>query len=178
MEQHSGSTIHKRGYWHWAGVGIAGWTFVLFVLFLPLTALYAWKVDRMPKADGTLSQHRVVEIERTRPRRFEKWVHAALDFDRPGENGPVHCRHDDVTIGPQSLARSFDTTRRLAVRTDSCHGYSFLPLENPPPFGQTVLAFLFGCVIVLAFTAILFFTDRFPGGSPAMAARRAKTEPR
>jgi hypothetical protein len=152
----------KWGYWRWASLGIAGWAFLLFAIFIPLTSLYAWKVSRMPVAEGTLSQHRVVEIERSKPRRFEKWVHAALDFDRPGENGTVHCRHEDFTVGPQSQARSFATRVTLAVRTDSCHGYSVLPLENPPRWNQAALAFLFGCVIVLVFTAIVFFADRFP----------------
>src|SRR5262245_26964928 len=134
------------GFRFWFKLALGIWALLFFVLIVPFAQLHKWKVGTLPVAEGTLSNHRLFEVERRKPRRIEQYVKVTLEFDRPGGNGQVpgqvHCKHDNVTIGPAGRAESFVTRVELAVRTDSCHGYFFLPLDVPS-LGEWVWLFLF-----------------------------------
>lgn len=152
----------RWGFWFWLKIVLGGWALVFVIVVVPLTLLNAWKVGRLPVVEGTLSNQRIVEVENRKARMAELWVSATLEFDRPGESGIVHCRHDNVTIGPAGKPESFATRAELAVRGDSCHGYSFLPV-HVPSWMEWTLIFLAVGIYLIFLTGILFLALQSQG---------------
>ena len=79
------SSISQWGFGRWLAVALGVWTFLFLALVVPFALLHAWKVGSLPVVEGTLSQHRVVEVKRHKPPRTELWVRAILEFDRPSD---------------------------------------------------------------------------------------------
>lgn len=163
----------RWGFWFWLKIVLGGWVLAFVIVVVPLTLLNSWKVSRLPVVEGTLSNQRIVEVENRKARMAELWVKATLQFDRPSESGIVHCRHDDVTIGPAGKPESFVTRAQLAVRRDSCHDYSFLPV-HVPSWMEWAGIFLAVGIYLIFLTGILYFALRYqkPG-----AARSAASPP-
>jgi hypothetical protein len=173
----SSSTLHPApaqtpsrqwGFSFWLKIALAVWALVFVILVVPFTLLNAWKVGALPAVEGTLSSHRIVEVKQRKSHLPERWVKATLEFDRPTESGLVHCKHEDVTIGPAGKPESFATRAQLAVRRDSCHGYTFLPL-HVPSLGEWTGIFLAVGIYLFVLTGILFLALRYQ--KPAGARR-------
>jgi hypothetical protein len=155
-------------------VALGVWTFLFLAFVVPFAVLHAWKVSTLPVVEGTFSHHRIVEVKRHKPPRTELRVRATLEFDRPSDRGTVRCKLDDVSTGPAEKQQSFATRAELAVRTDSCHGYSVLPRDGPAIFREWVFVFLTVCVAIFIFIGVQFLSARYPQAS---GARNAPSPP-
>jgi hypothetical protein len=176
------SPISRWGFGRCLAVALGVWTFLFLVLVVPFALLHDWKVASLPVVEGTLSQHRVVEVKRHKPRPTELWVMANLEFDRPSDHGTVPCKLDDVSIGPAANPQSFATRIELAVRTDSCHGYAMLPRDGTAIVREWVMVFLLVCVSIFIGIGIHSLARRNPRPSavrraPADAIRRSGPRP-
>lgn len=160
------SPARRWGFSFWLKTALVVWALVFAVLVVPFTLLNAWKVGALPVVEGTLSDHRVVEVKQRRSHIPELWVKATLQFDRPTANGLVPCRHEDVTIGSAAKPESFATRAELAVRRDSCHGYTFLPVHVPSLMEWTGIFLAVG-MYLFVLTGILFLALRYqrPAGA-------------
>ncbi len=167
----------RWSYWFWLKIALAVWALVFVVLVVPFTLLNAWKVAALPVVEGMLSDHRVVEVKQRKSHIPETWVKATLEFDRPTVSGLVHCKHEDVTIGPAAKPESFVKRAELAVRRDSCHGYTFLPLHVPSWVEWTGIFLAVGLYLFLL-TGVLLFALRYqkPAAPVAAAGMAGRSE--
>jgi hypothetical protein len=137
-------------------VALGVWALVFFVGVIPISILYNWRIGTLPVVEGALSNHHVDETKINK--QTVPWVKATLEFD-----GPVgHCKHHEVRIGSPSRPESFAAKVQVAVRKDSCYGYSLLPL-NTPSASEWVFAFLFVVsilVFTISFMNLIFWLQR------------------
>jgi hypothetical protein len=135
-------------------VALGIWALVFFVGVIPIAILHNWKVGTLPIVQGTLSNHHVVEVKLKR--QTVTSVKARLEFD-----GPVgHCKHDEVQIGSPSEPESFAAEVQVAVRKDSCHGYSLLPLKTPGAI-EWLFVFVFMGFIVVFIISFMHLSLRY-----------------
>ena len=134
-------------------VALAVWALVFFAFVLPVAMLHNWKVATLPVVEATLSNHHVVKIKRKSS--YDLLVRATVEFD--GAVG--HCRHEEVGIGPPN-AESFATKVQLAVRTDSCNGYFFLPPRAPGLLGWLGV-FLYLALLLTVFVSVVHLADKY-----------------
>jgi hypothetical protein len=134
-------------------IALGIWALVFFVFIAPFAIIHNWKVGTLPVVEGTLSNHQVVEMRVHKT--TDVYVKATLEFD-----GPIgHCKHDNVRVGSPYRGESFAANVQVAVRTDSCHGYFFLPLTSPGFFAWFGV-FLFVGFILLGFVTVTYHLDR------------------
>lgn len=144
---------------YWLKVTLGIWTLVFVIGVVPIAMLHNWKLGTLTVVEGRLSGHHVVKIQRKSG--VELAVRATLEFD-----GPLgQCRHDEVGIGPYK-PESFATNVQLAVRTDSCGGYFFLPSRAPSVLGWVA--------VYLSFSIFLIF---FVWLMHSVAARQSPPQP-
>jgi hypothetical protein len=140
-------------------VALAVWALLFFLGVLPVAMLHNWKVGTLPVVEATLSNHHVVEIKRKNS--IDLLVRATVEF----EGAVGHCRHDEVGIGPPN-AKSFATKVQLAVRTDSCGGYFFLPPKAPGVLGWLGI-FVLIALLLMFIVSFIHFVVRYQDAQQA-----------
>jgi len=134
-------------------IALGIWALVFFVFITPFAIIHNWKVGTLPVVEGRLSNHQVVEMRVNKT--TDLYVKATLEFD-----GPIgHCKHDNVRVGKPYRGEPFAAHVQVAARTDSCHGYFFLPLTTLGLFGWIGLFLIVGFVLV-GLATLFYYTDR------------------
>jgi hypothetical protein len=96
------------------------WTGLFAFLVVPFTSLYEWNVSKRPVVTAYVSDPRLQWVQ-TKGGGGYNDVYVALDYDRPTDNGLVHCHLDRYWMGREGSAEVQAWTLKIAARLDTCN---------------------------------------------------------
>ena len=98
---------------------------VMIVFAVLIFLVRSHEIGKRPVVIATASNQHVVNLGKGGLRVF-----ATVEFDRPGKDGPIHCKTDNQRGWDPSNPKAFDAQIHLAVRPDSC--YDTVRVPWPP----------------------------------------------